>query len=150
VSAEPRQIHLVVRGEYSDFRILGAFLDERLAQEAVDLINRDLDGHDEASVATHTVQTQPPMRRTYYMHDWQDGADYGLLALHDDWVFTEETEKLHVHTAIERRVSGGIGVERWDRVLVAGYDRERVERVFGETLARFKAEKVEREQAANR
>lgn len=122
----PAQVYVVTSGEYSDYRVEAVYLDRRLADRHAAMVL-----YSYGRVEVLPVRTQLPVKAMLYVRIFRKhtGADE-ILDWGPELAFDDElTMRPRVHEVDQL-------------IRVEGYDRARVDKVYGERVAKFKAEQA--------
>ncbi len=115
-SKKRSEIYIVTSGDYSDYSIDGVYLSKSIAKE-----HAKRDRH--AEVETHTVRYVAPKKMSQLTLTFHKKGNFHTMCWPDDY---------------ER----GAEVERNDEdfIRVIGFNHEKVRKIMGDLVARYKAE----------
>lgn len=123
----PAVVYVVTSGEYSDYRVDAVYLDRGLAEQHATLIG-SMDG---GRVEVYPIRTVLPIKAMKVVRHFRKdiGQDDVTYELGPDLVFADDVREVDAH-------------EGTINIVVEGYDQVRVDKVYGERVARFKAEQA--------
>jgi hypothetical protein len=121
------QVYVVTSGEYSDYRVDAIYLDPDLAEQHVAMIPRG----DHGRVRVYPVRRVLPVKAMRVARHFSKdaNADDITYELGPDLVFADDIEE------VDAREGDNV-------IIVEGYDRALVDKVYGERVARWKADQA--------
>lgn len=137
------KVYLVAEGEYSDYGIKAAYADKQLAEEHVELLNKG-QRYPEAFVEEYVLREETPVLCTKYIRRVDLDKTTGDVTHEEDYHFVvvEDKEVLHQRPQVFERdgATRSPHLTGVHNIAVWGYDKQAVDKVYGERVAKARAE----------